>query len=273
LRWVERKQRGADDTVTAGCSLYVGRVIHQRLRPRRHFLSYRSYWLLLDLDEIDALTDRLNVLSRNAFNLFSFRDRDHGLNERPLREQIESQLTAADIDLAGGRIRLLAMPRILGYTFNPLSIYFCHHAEGDLAAIVYEVHNTFHERHSYVLAVDPNAAGIHQHCKKRLYVSPFLGMDLRYDFNVHAPDAALRVVVRAGDGDGDLIVASLLGKETALTDAALLRLFLTHPLLTWKVTLGIHWEAMLLWLKGLRFYPRPPAPEQPVTPSTLRRAA
>lgn len=248
-------------------ALYVGSVVHRRSRPREHRLSYRAYWLLLDLDELPLLARRLRLLSFNRFNLFSFHDADHGSGAAvPLRAQIERELAAAGVDLEGGPIRLLAMPRLLGYAFNPLSIFFCHAKDGALAAIVYEVHNTFRQRHSYLIAVAGGGFGtVRQNCSKRFYVSPFLDMEMRYDFSVDGPDDLVRVVVRGSDRDGDLIVASLLGARAPLTDAKLLQLFCTHPLLTLKVTFAIHWEATRLWLKGLRLRPRPPAPDSAVT--------
>lgn len=256
-------------------ALYVGRVTHHRLRPRRHRLAYRTYWLLLDLDELPALSRRLRLLAYNRFNLFSVHDEDHGSGEqKPLRAQIETHLAGAGIDLAGGKVLLLAMPRLLGYAFNPLSVYFCYRRDGTLSALVYEVHNTFRQRHSYVIAVAGDAGAVQQHCAKRFYVSPFLDMEMRYDFRVEAPGDAVRVTVRGSDRDGDLIAATLFGRRETLTDTRLLRLFFSHPLLTLKVTLAIHFEASLLWLKGLRLRPRPAAPERPVTVGeSVRRPA
>ncbi len=247
-------------------ALYVGRVTHRRLRPRPHSLAYRGYWLLLDLDEIDSVSGRLRLFSHNRFNLFSFYDADHASGSGKLRPQIERHLSDAGIDIDGGAIRLLTMPRLLGYVFNPLSIYFCHHRDGTLAALLYEVSNTFGERHSYLIAVsEPENNPIRQRCEKLLYVSPFLGMDMRYDFHVIPPGQQTSVTVRAADASGDVVVATLNGVRTPLSDARLLRVFVTHPLLTAKVTLGIHWEALRLWLKGMRLQPRPSAPETPVT--------
>ncbi len=252
--------------MTLTSALYVGRVTHHRFRPRRHRLAYRSYWLLLDLDEFTELPRRLRLLAHNNFNLFSVHDADHCSGEqKALRPQIEAQLAAAGVDLAGGKILLLAMPRLLGYAFNPLSVYFCYGEDGALKALVYQVHNTFKQRHSYVIAVGSDAGAVEQSCAKRFYVSPFLNMEMRYDFRIEAPGDAVRVTVRGSDRDGDLIVASLFGRRQDLTDSRLVRVFFSHPLLTLKVTLAIHFEALLLWLKGLRLRPRPAAPEQPVT--------
>ena len=140
--------------MTTGPALYVGTVIHRRLRPRRHFLRYAAFWILLDLDEIDELNQQLRLFSRNRFNAMSFFDTDHGeQTDEQLRAQVERHLSAAGITLNVGAIRLLCMPQIFGYVFNPLSIYFCG-AEGDLTALLYEVRNTFGERHSYLIPVD-----------------------------------------------------------------------------------------------------------------------
>ena len=251
----------------ANSALYVGRVTHHRLRPRRHSLAYRAYWMLLDLDEVDALARGLRLFSHNRFNLFSFHDGDHDSGaSKPLRAGVEQHLASAGISIEGGAIRLLAMPRLLGYVFNPLSIYFCHRLDGSLAALLYEVRNTFGEHHTYLIASPEGQDGvIHQECAKHFYVSPFLGMDMRYDFSVVEPEETVRVVVRGSDSSGDLIVASLLGARVPLTDMALLKLLFTHPLITLKVTFGIHWEALRLWLKGVRLVPRPGAPKETIT--------
>ena len=121
----------------------------------RTALRYGVFWLLLDLDEIDTLARRLRLFSRNRFNALSFHDRDHGEpGAGALRAQIERHLADAGIDIGGGAIRLLCMPRIFGYAFNPLSVHFCYRRDETLAAILYEVHNTFGERHSYLIPVE-----------------------------------------------------------------------------------------------------------------------
>jgi DUF1365 family protein len=252
-------------------ALYVGSVMHsvmhRRVRPRAHRLRYRVFWLLLDLDELDRLPRALRLFSRNRFNAVSFFDSDHGDGSgRSLREQVEQNLKSAGITSSGGAIRLLCMPRIFGYGFNPLSVYFCYRRDGSLAAIQYEVHNTFHERHSYLIPVEGNAGDvIDQRCRKTFYVSPFMDMDLSYDFRVAIPDARVAVAIRAADKDGFLLAAALTGDNVALTDAALLRVLITHPLLTLKVITAIHWHAVRMLLAGLRLRPRPCPPAVPVT--------
>ena len=254
-------------------ALYAGTVTHRRVRPRPHRLRYRVFWMLLDLDEIDRLPRRLRLFSHNRFNAVSFFDADHGDGSgRLLRDQVEGHLRAAGLAPDGGAIRLFCMPRIFGYGFNPLSVYFCYQRDGSLAAILYEVHNTFHERHSYLIPVDRDAgvagapgAVIEQHCRKGFYVSPFMDMDMSYAFRVAVPDQRVMVAIRAADNDGLLLAAALRGERIALTDLALLRALATHPLLTLKVIGAIHWHALRMVLKGFRLRPRPASPADPVT--------
>lgn len=248
--------------MSTNSALYVGTVMHRRIKPRTHRLRYRVFWLLLDLDEIGELGARLNLFSHERFNLFGFRNTDHGDGSRvSLRQQAERHLASAGIDLAGGKIRLLCMPRICGYVFNPLSIYYCYGADDRLVAIIYEVHNTFGERHSYLIPVKRYDSGVlEQNCLKTFYVSPFIDMDVAYRFRLIDPAQRISAVIECSDQQGPIIVASLSGGRRALTDAALLRVFMTHPALTLKVIVGIHWEALRLWLKGMHLRPRPPAP-------------
>ncbi len=249
-----------------GSALYAGMVMHRRLRPKRHYFRYNVFFLLLDIDEIPALCGRLRLLSHRRWNLFGFDERDHG-DGTSLRQWAEGHLSQAGIDTDGGPIRLLTMPRILGYGFNPISVWFCYHRSGQLAALMHEVHNTFGERHTYLIPVQPNddPENIHQSCAKTFHVSPFMAMNMRYDFRVRVPDDRLGLAIRGSDLDGPLIVAILAARRLELTDAALLRLFLTIPLLTAKVIVAIHWEAARLWVKGLRFHPRPAAPDRSVS--------
>lgn len=250
--------------------LYVGSVQHIRLRPRRHALRYRLYSLFIDLDELPQIARASRLFSYNRFNLFSLYDRDFGDGSNgSLRERVTNQLRAAGLP-ADGAIRLLAMPRVLGYAFNPISIFFCHAANGSLAAIHYEVHNTFGERHAYLLAVEAAASEVvNQSCDKTLHVSPFMDMGMSYRFRINPPGERFRVGITGRDDDGILIVATQTGRRVELTDAALARVFFTHPLVTLKIIFSIHWEALRLFLKGIRVRPKPPAPADFIT--TARR--
>jgi uncharacterized protein len=247
-------------------SLYVGTVMHRRLRPRKHEFRYRAFWLLIDLDELPELEGRLRLFSHNRGSLFGLHDVDHGDGSAtPLRVQVEQHLAEAGIVMVGGSIKLLCMPRTLGYSFNPLSVYFCHRADASLAALVYEVHNTFGERHSYVLPADATSGPLHQHCDKTFYVSPFMDMDMRYEFGVVAPAERIGIEIRVSAADGAVMRASLAGVRRDLTDRALLRMFLTVPAITLKVSAAIYWEALRLRLKGLRLRGRPVPPKSVVT--------
>lgn len=264
-------------------AIYAGRVMHQRLRPQRHRLQYRMFSLLLDLQpqRLEALHRRLRWLSVNRFNLFSFHERDHGDGRaRGLADWVQQQLRASGRPPAS-EIRLLAMPRVLGYGFNPLSLFFCHGADGRLHSVIHEVHNTFGERHVYLEAVAPDPADgapVLQACDKAFHVSPFLPMDLAYRFRLRPPaadredfDLAIDVLERPQPAapenaaesasvsatDPRVLVAHYAAQRQPLTDRHLLRLFATHPLLTLKVIGGIHWEAVKLLLKGLRLYTHP----------------
>ena len=249
-------------------ALYRGTVMHQRLRPRRHRLRYRVFSLLLDLDGLDALAARLKLFSHNRFNLLSFHDKDYGAGTaEPLRAQVERHMRAAGVEADGGPIRVLTMPRVLGYAFNPISVYFCYRRGGALAAILYEVNNTFGERHTYLIPVTAGdgTRPIVQECSKRFYVSPFLDMDMTYLFRVVPPGQRVGIAINGRDAQGPIIVASLFADRAPLTDTGLALAFATYKLLTLKVIAGIHWEALRIWLKGTRLRDRPPPPEPGVT--------
>lgn len=251
--------------------IYLGEVVHQRARTRRHRLRYRVFSLLLDLDEIETLDRRLRLFSRNRFNLFGFYDRDFADGAAaPLRERIMAELQRAGIECAGGAIRLLCYPRVFGYVFNPLSVYFCHAPDGRLAAILYEVSNTFGERHSYLIPVVGDGTGtVRQACAKRLYVSPFFTVEGEYRFRVTPPGARPGPNVAIGidyrDAEGQRLYAAFRGERRPLTDRALLSFAIRLPLLTLKVVAGIHWEALKMWLKGIPLVKRPAPPTEAVS--------
>ena len=251
--------------MTIDSCLYVGSVFHRRLGPRPHRFRYRLFWLLIDLDEIGALDGRLQLFSHNRFNLFSLFDRDHGDGRgAPLRGQADALLAAHGIDIGDGAIRLLCMPRTLGYDFNPLSVYFCHRPDGALAALIYEVHNTFGERHSYVLPAEAR-----QSCDKAFFVSPFLPMGLRYEFQVAPPGKTIVLSIQANGPDGPALQAGLSGERRNLVDRQLLRVAIRIPFVALKATLAIHWEAARLLAKGVAYLgrerPNPPAASDPRT--------
>ena len=253
------------DLAAPAHALYVGEVVHRRVEGFAHRLRYRVYMLLLDLDRIEA--ERPRLLGRGRFGLIGWRPADHGDGSgTPLRPQIEAHLAAVGVALDGGPIRLLTMPRVLGYSFNPICVYFCHGPGGDLRALVHEVTNTFGERHSYVIPATVGPDGIvRQAVAKTHFVSPFMDMALDYAFTVRPPAKAVSVSIAVRRGPTPVLSASFAGDRRPLTDAALLRVLATHALLTFKVTWGIHWEAFLGMLKGARYRHRGPTPKAPIT--------
>jgi DUF1365 family protein len=246
------------DLIQPVSGLYIGRVGHSRTRPAKHMLSYSVFMLLLDLDEVPALARSLHWFSLGRFNLASFDPHDYGDGSAtPLRTQVERRLGEAGLTIDGGPIRLLCLPRVLGYVFNPISVYFCYRPNGALAAILYEVSSTFGERHSYLIPAEPDADGeIRQSVQKRLHVSPFMDMDLRYAFRVTPPGPRVRIAIEVSDTEGTILNASFIGARRALTDAQLLRAWVSHPFLTLKVIAAIHWEAVKIVLKGVRLRSR-----------------
>jgi DUF1365 family protein len=251
----------------ASC-FYFGEVVHQRFFPRRHRLRYRVFQGLFDLDELPGLGRKLRFFSHNRTNVFAFHDSDHGDGSGgTLRAYVEKLLMQAGLPVDGGRIALLCMPRILGFVFNPLSIFYCYTPEGDLIAILYEVNNTFGQRHSYLIPVE-TAVGesVRQVCKKEFYVSPFMDMDMTYSFKLTLPEATLATSINGNHPDGaPLIFAAFTGARRELSDLTLVAALATYPLLTLGVVGAIHWEAIKLFAKGLRLRHRPSPPPAAVT--------
>ena len=230
-------------------ALYEGWVTPRRLAPRRHAFRYRVFALLLDLDELECLS-RLRLFRWNRPGVASFYDSDHG-DGRDLRAWLDRLLAAQGISAKGAR-RVLCYPRLFGYVFNPLSVWFCYHETGSLAAIVYEVHNTHGERHTYVLRADDQRDFIQQHCAKSFYVSPFLSMDCTYDFKVRTPANDVLIAINESEAGKPVLTATFSGRRRPFGDATLALLLLRHPLMTLKVIAAIHFEAVRLVLKGVK---------------------
>ncbi|MEI7609340.1 MAG: DUF1365 domain-containing protein [Rhodospirillaceae bacterium] len=249
-----------------GC-LYLGRVVHKRLRPFVYKFSHRVFYLLLDIDRLDEPGARL--LSHNRFGLLSLYDRDHGARDgSPLRPWVDASLKKAGLDLAGGTVRILCFPRLWGFVFNPLSIFFCADREGRLRAILYEVKNTFGDQHAYLFKVEADdlGPGLQSHgCAKTFYVSPFIPQAAQYRFQVEEPGERLSVLIRESVDDEEILRAGLTGRRAPLSDRTLALALVRHPLMTLKVILAIHWHALWLWLKGAKFHHRPDPPGIDVT--------
>lgn len=238
--------------MTIASRVYTGTVVHKRLRPKPHALAYEVFSLLLDADAIDDLAATNRLFSRNKFNFLSFYDRDHGAGDgTPVGDHARAVLSASGFT-ADGQILLLAYPRVFGYVFNPIAVYYAFRRDGELDALIYEVSNTFGERKSYVVAAGAARQGAHaQSCPKELFVSPFASSHGRYGFRVTLPAEELLVGVNLRDGDGPLIKTHFRGRALPFSDGVFARLMLRYPLLTLKVTGAIHLEAAKLWLKGV----------------------
>jgi len=248
--------------------IYHGTVRHFRLRPVRHRLAYRVYSFLMDVDRLDEYAASLRFFSRNGFNLFSFGDSDHGPGTGvPVGPWLRDQLNRAGLS-ADGPIKALFYPRLFGYAFNPLTVYYCFNSHGAITAIVYAVRNTFGGRHVYLVPVGQRQAigpDFAHETEKQFHVSPFIDMGMRYDFAINRPGARLSLAIRVGDDDGPLLNTSFGGTHTPLTAQALRHCFFHYPLMSFKIIGAIHWEAVKLLVKGLRLRSGDPDPENPVT--------
>lgn len=244
-------------------AVYQGRVRHTRLRPVHHNFEYRVFYALLDIDELDALDERVRLFSLSRFNLISFDPADHGPGDgSSLRRWAETIMVRAGVGVPGGNIDLLAIPRVLGYVFNPISVWYCYHPDGRLSTLLYEVRNTFGDRHVYVVGPDP---GTSHAVEKEMHVSPFNDLRQSYVFNLGFPGERLRLSIEQSDPDGVFFRAGLRLSRVPFDDRNLLRVFLTHPLSTIRVISGIHWQALRLWLKGATYHPHPPPPENDIS--------
>ena len=235
--------------------IYCGSVMHRRVRPKRHHLRYDVFYLLLDLDEMPGLGLRLIGVERRA--PFSFRAGDHGDGGGDLKSWVLGQLRKAGIATPIHRIEIMCLPRIFGFVFNPISVYFCYDEAGAIAATLYEVNNTFGGRHAYALPAHARGDKLFQRCDKRLYVSPFNDVSGGYRFALRLPGEKIALSIDQHDADGHVLQAAFAGRRREISDAALARLLLLYPLLTLKVVAGIHWEALKLWVKGVPLHKRP----------------
>ncbi|WP_422139863.1 DUF1365 domain-containing protein [Endozoicomonas sp. ALC020] len=236
-------------------AVYWGQLMHNRIRPRKHRFSYRVASWLIDLDELNQLDDELKLFSVSRFNVLSFHPKDFADGSgNCLKTQATRLLLAYDIP-APEQIFMLCYPRVLGYIFNPLTVYYCLDSEQKLSTLIYEVSNTFGERHSYVIPIE-NSEGkkttFHQSVKKQLHVSPFFETECEYRFKARLPDQILKLGIHLHNADGQLFAAVLKGERQALSDLNILRQLFVLPLQAFKVTLAIHWEALRLFIKGVR---------------------
>ncbi len=234
-------------------SIYNGTVIHKRFKPKVHFFRYKVFSLLIDLSELNVLEKKINFFSHNSFNLISFFDKDHGERDgSSLINWVNKNLKENNIFFEDIKIKLLCYPRILGYVFNPLSVFYVYDKKDNLISILYEVKNTFGEQHTYIFKVKNN--DILQHsCSKKFHVSPFIEMNCNYYFKTLKPGEKISVIIDQYQLNEKLLFASQDGKRADFTSRELIKSYLKHPLMTLKIISAIHFEAFKLWAKGIRF--------------------
>ena len=180
--------------------IYSGLVIHKRFKPKKHFFSYKTFSLLIDLNEIKDLEKKIKFFSHNKFNILSFYNIDHGQRDgSSLTKWVKKTLKKAKINLEGGKIKLLCFPRFFGYVFNPLSIFYCYDKYAKLQAVLYEVKNTFNEQHTYVFKSKPSSELILHKCNKKFYVSPFIEMKTFYNFRLSKPGENISIIIKQRD--------------------------------------------------------------------------
>lgn len=244
-------------------AFYAGWVMHQRMKPVGHRFQYDVFSLMVDLDRLDEADAQSKLFSVNRRNVVSFFERDHSGNDGSLREYADRLLQAAGLEQPAAKIILVCYPRILGLVFNPLAVYYAYDETTALVAVIYEVRNTFGERHTYVCPVrdgELSSDGLKQECDKIFHVSPFIPMNMRYHFHMALPSSSIQWRIVEKDPEGVLLVAVFSGQKQPLTTGNILRLAARIPHLTLKIVGAIHWEALKLWLKGVRYIPRPKAP-------------
>ena len=234
-------------------AIYNGTVIHKRFKPKLHFFKYKVFSLLIDLSELSTLDKKINFFSYNRFNLISFFDKDHGERDgTSLIEWVKKNLRENNIDAEEIKIRLLCYPRILGYVFNPLSVFYIYNNNEKLISILYEVKNTFGEQHTYIFKIK-NDNLLQHNCEKKFHVSPFIEMNCNYFFRILKPSEKISVIIDQYQSNEKILFASQDGKRADLTSAELMKSYLKHPLMTFKIISAIHFEAFKLWTKGIKF--------------------
>jgi len=235
-------------------SIYIGNVIHKRFKPKVHFFKYKVFSILIDISEINLLHKNLKIFSYNRFNIISFYDADHGPRDgTSVKEWVIKNLKDNQIDTKDIKIKLLCYPRIFGFVFNPLSVFFIYNKKSELISILYEVKNTFDEQHTYIFKSRENENPIKHTCKKKFHVSPFIEMNCTYFFKILKPGDKISVIIDQYDEEGKLLYASQDGSRIELNNKNLFLSYLKHPLMTFKIIAAIHFEAFKLWIKGIKF--------------------
>tara|TARA_B100001989_G_scaffold235157_1_gene196172 strand:- start:233 stop:994 length:762 start_codon:yes stop_codon:yes gene_type:complete len=235
-------------------SIYNGTVIHKRFKPKKHFFKYSVFSLFIDLSELNQLDNSIKFFSFNKFNLISFFEKDHGDRDgSSLIEWVKKNLKENNISSENIKIKLLCYPRIFGYVFNPLSVFFIYNSKNKLISILYEVKNTFGEQHTYIFKVEDDLNLFQHNCSKKFHVSPFIEMNCNYFFRILKPGEKISVIIDQYHSNEKILYASQDGKRADFNSKELLKSYLKHPLMTFKIISAIHYEAFKLWTKGIKF--------------------
>ena len=240
-------------------SLYECEVMHRRHFPQQYKFDYKVFSLLLDIDEYKN-QNVSSILSINRFNIFSIYTKDHASRDgTEWRQWINCILEKEKLTNAKHNIKLLCFPRILGYAFNPLSLWYCYGKDQQLYAIICEVSNTFGEHHHYVLHNDnlPYEGSVQSKKQKLFHVSPFINMDAEYHFTINSPNDDLAIVINEYQNNALMLTATQRGKKIKMCTPHLFGLFCRIPLMTLKIMCLIHWQALKIWLRGGTYHKKP----------------
>ena len=235
-------------------AIYNGQVIHKRFKPKVHYFKYKVFSLLIDLSELDILDKKINFFSINKFNLISFHEKDHGERDgSSLNKWVHQNLEKNNIQTKDIKIKILCYPRIFGFVFNPLSVFYVYNLKDQLISILYEVKNTFGEQHTYIFKVTKDSNLIQNNCSKKFHVSPFIEMNCNYFFRLLKPGNKISVIIDQYDSEDQILYASQDGARSDFNTKNLIKSYLKHPIMTFKIILAIHFEAFKLWAKGIKF--------------------
>ena len=235
-------------------AIYNGQVIHKRFKPKVHYFRYNVFSLLIDLSELETIDKEISFFSLNKFNLISFYEKDHGERDgSSLINWVNKNLEKNNIPTQDIKIKILCYPRILGFVFNPLSVFYVYNLQNKLISILYEVKNTFGEQHTYIFKITKDENLVQNKCAKKFHVSPFIEMDCNYFFRLLKPGDKISVIIDQYDKEDKILFASQDGIRTDFNSKELIKSYLKHPLMTFKIIIAIHYEAFKLWLKGIKF--------------------
>ena len=256
--------------------------MHHRFAPKAHRFDYRIFMFAVDLDELGMLQRKLRLFSLNRSNIYSFREKDFFPSGEPahnssasalsqgsdrnaasLKARVVDCLAQRGIDLTGGRVMLVTLPRVFGYLFNPVSFYFCYDRNSQPVASIAEVTNTFKEMKPFVLGPETRTADatFSLRLPKYFYVSPFTDMDVAFDFTLRTPTEKLSLQIDDYDAGRRTLTSVLAGSKTPLTDARLAWFTIKYPLITLKIISLIHWHALKLYLKKIPWFAKAARPD------------